>query len=316
MAMTREQFPIVNTGALFYPALAKRIVELTMPNLALKPLLQDFFIKVGATASIPKQKGARATAVIGKTAEGAEIMADFTPYDSITVTPYKVGMRVRVTRELIEDQIVNIVEDQLKRAARRVVMTIDQDVEKALNAPAGHGIAQPVTGASVFMDGTTTAYGGTIGINDITQAKQVIQNLALEPDTIAMNPMAHQDLSRIPQFAALLFYGQPVYAQGTGTVVSAPQLYGLKQIVTPNIPQAPLLPNSGFDGRAYVLAAAGSNYSASYAPLGYFATKRPISVDVWPQPTFDSIDIVITARYAPVITYPESVVQLTGLRSL
>jgi len=310
MGMTREQFPIVNTGALFYPALAKRIVELTMPNLALKPLLQDFFIKVGATASIPKQNGARATAVIGKTAEGAEVMADFTPYDSITVTPYKVGMRVRVTRELIEDQIVNIVEDQLKRAARRVVMTIDQDVEKALNAGALNTYG--VTGTSIFMDGTAGTFPNTIGINDITQAKQLIQNLALEPDTIAMNPMAHQDLSRIPQFAALLFYGQPVYAQGTGTVVSAPQLYGLKQIVTPNIPQTQGTSNSG---RAYVLAAAGSNYSSSYAPLGYFATKRPISVDVWPQPTYDSIDVVITARYAPVITYPESIVEFTSLRS-
>jgi len=310
MAMTRESFPIVNTGALFYPALAKRIVELTMPNLALKPLLQDFFIKVGATASIPKQAGARATAVIGKTAEGAEVMADFTPYDSITVTPYKVGMRVRVTRELIEDQIVNIVEDQLKRAARRVVMTIDQDVEKALNA--GAFTSTTVTGTSIFMDGTAATFANTIGVNDITQAKAVIQNLALEPDTIAMNPLAHQDLSKIPQFAALLFYGQPVYAQGTGTVVSAPQLYGLKQIVTPNIPQST---GSANTSRAYVLAAAGSNYSASYAPLGYFATKRPISVDVWPQPTYDSIDIVITARYAPVITYPESIVQFTTLRS-
>lgn len=312
MAMTREEFPIVNTGALFYPALAKRIVELTMPNLALKPLLQDFFIKVGATASIPKQKGARATAVIGKTAEGAEIMADFTPYDSITVTPYKVGMRVRVTRELIEDQIVNIVEDQLKRAARRVVMTIDQDVEKALNA--GAGTSGAVTGTSVFMDGTSTSFANTIGVNDITNAKQVIQNYALEPDTIAMNPMTHQDLAQLPQFAALLFYGQPVYAQGTGTVVSAPQLYGLKQIVTPNIPISPVTGGAN-TGRAYVMAAAGSNYSAAYAPLGYFATKRPISVDVWPQPTFDSIDVVITARYAPVVTYPEAIYKFTSLRS-
>jgi len=311
MAMTREEFPIVNTGALFYPALAKRIVELTMPNLALKPLLQDFFIKVGATASIPKQKGARATAVIGKTAEGAEIMADFTPYDSITVTPYKVGMRVRVTRELIEDQIVNIVEDQLKRAARRVVMTIDQDVEKAIYN-ISVSTATPVSGYSIFMDGTKQQFPNTIGVDDITNAKQVIQNYALEPDTIAMNPMAHQDLANLPQFAALLFYGQPVYAQGTGTVVSAPQLYGLKQIVTPNIP---VTTGSSNSGRAYIMAAAGSNYSAAYAPLGYFATKRPISVDVWPQPTFDSIDVVITARYAPVITYPESIVQLSELRS-
>ena len=310
MAMSREQFQIVNTGALFFPALAKRVVELTMPNLALKPLLQDFFIKTGATASIPKQKGARATAVVGKTAEGAEILADFTPYESITVTPYKVAMRVRVTRELIEDQIVNIVEDQLRRASRRVVMTIDQDVEKALAA--GAFTVTAVTGTSTFMDGTPGVFPHTIGVNDITNAKQVIQNLALEPDTIAMNPIAHQDLASLPQFAALLFYGQPVYNQGSGTVVSAPQLYGLKQIVTPNIPTGT---GSANTGHAYVLAAAGSNYSAAYAPLGYFATKRPISVDVWPQPTYDSIDVVITARYVPVITYPESIVELTSLRS-
>jgi HK97 family phage major capsid protein len=310
MGMTREQFPIVNTGALFFPALAKRVVELTMPNLALKPLLQDFFIKTGATASIPKQKGNRATAVVGKTAEGTEIIADFTPYESITVTPYKVGMRVRVTRELIEDQIVNIVEDQLRRAARRVVMTIDQDVEKALNAGALTSTA--TTGTSTFMDGTPGVFPHTIGVSDITNSKQVIQNYMLEPDTIAMNPIAHQDLASLPQFAALLFYGQPVYAQGSGTVVSAPQLYGLKQIVTANIPTGTGTANTG---RAYILAAAGSNYSASYAPLGYFATKRPISVDVWPQPTYDSLDVVITSRYAPVITYPESIVKLTSLRS-
>jgi len=303
--MNREDFPLTTTGALFYPALAKRIVELTMPALALKPLLQDFTIKVGATATIPKQAGARATAVVGRQAEGAEIIADYTPYTTITVTPYKIGQRVRVTRELIEDQIVNIVEDQLRRAARRVVMTIDQDVEAALNSGFQNTFA--VTGTSIFMDGSSTSIPATIGVNDITQAKQLIQNLALEPDTIAMNPIAHQDLSALPQFASQLFYGQSTYKEGFGTVMTAPQLYGLKQIVTPNIPT--------LGGRAYILAAAGSNFSATYAPLGYFVTKRPISVDVWPQPTFDSIDVVITSRYAPVITYPESIVKFTGLRT-
>ena len=306
MAMTREQFPITTAGELFYPALAKRIVELTMPALAIKPLLQDFFITVGASATIPKQSGQRTSAVIGKTAEGAEVIADFTPYTTFTVIPYKVGMRVRLSRELLEDQIVNIVEDQLRRAARRTVMTIDQDVEAGFNSAAGQTFA--VTGASVFMDGTTANIASTIGVNDITKAKRLLQNpYSLEPDTILMNPIAHQDLAALPQFAALLFYGQPVYNQGTGTVMSAPQLYGLKQIVTPNVPAS--------GGRAYVIAAAGSNFSAAYAPLGYFVTKRPISVDVWPQPTFDSLDVVITARYAPVITYTESLVKLTGLKT-
>lgn len=307
MSQTREQFPITTSGELFYPALAKRIVELTMPALAIKPLLSDFFITVGASATIPKQAGQRVTAVVGKQAEGAEILMDFTPYTTFTVIPYKIGMRVRVTRELMEDQIVAIVEDQLKRAARRVMMTIDQDVEAALSGAALAGQTFAVTGSSVFMDGTTANIATTIGVNDITKAKRLIQNQALEPDTILMNPIAHQDLASLPQFASLLFYGQPVYLQGTGTVMSAPQLYGLKQVVTPNVPASA--------GRAYVLAAAGSNFSAANAPLGYFVTKRPISVDVWPAPTYDSIDVVITARYAPVITYPESIVKFTGLKT-
>jgi hypothetical protein len=309
MAETREQFPYTTTGALFYPALASRIVELTMPALALKPLLQDFFIRVGSTAAIPKQNGQRATAVVGRQAEGAEIIMDYTPYTTITVTPYKVGTRVRLTRELIEDQIDNIVEDQLRRAARRLVMSIDQDVEAAFNNAALSAGTFSATGNSIFLDGSTTSKIGTIGINDITQAKQIIQNLALEPDTLVLNPAHHQDLANLPQLASVLLYGQPVYATGTGVIPNpAPTIQGLKQVVTPNVPLA--------KGRGYVLAAAGANAAAAYAPLGYFVTKRPIAVDVWPQPVFDSVDVVVTARYAPVITYPESIVKFLGLRTV
>jgi len=308
MAETREQFPYTTTGALFYPALASRIVELTMPALALKPLLQDFYIRAGSTAAIPKQNGARATAVIGRTAEGAEIVMDYTPYTTITVTPYKIGMRVRVTRELIEDQIDNIVEDQLRRAARRIVMSIDQDVEAAFNNAATTANTFSASGTSVFLDGSSTSVAGTIGVNDITKSKALIQNLALEPDTIVMNPAHHQDLGNLPQFAAQLLYGQPIWQQGQGPVPNpSPVLLGLKQVVTPNVPLS--------KGRAYILAAAGANASAAYAPLGYFVTKRPIAVDVFPQPAFDAVDVMITARYCPVITYTESIVKLLGLRT-
>ena len=304
MAITREQIPVTTTGALFYPALASRIVELTMPHLAIKPLLQDFYIRVGASATIPKQSGQRTTAVLGKTAEGAQITYDFTPYTTFTVTPYKVGMTLRMSRELIEDQIVSIVEDQLRRASRRMVMTIDQDVEAGFNSAATSLGTQQVaaTGKSVFQDGSAASFSGTLGVNDLTNAKQVLQNNALEPDVVLMNPIQHQDLANLPQFAALLWYGQPTYREGFGSVANPPPLQGLRQVVTPNVPA----------GRAYVLASAGANLSAAYAPLGFFVTKRPISVDVWPQPQFDSIDVVISSRYAPVITYPEGIFEFNS----
>jgi hypothetical protein len=303
--MTREQFPIVTQGAAFYPALARRIVELTMPNLALKPLLQDFFIKVGASATIMKQSGQRTLAVVGKAAEGQEILWDYTPYDTFSVIPYKTTFRLRFSRELLEDQINDMVEDQMKRAARRVIMTIDQDIEGALNATAANSFA--ASGSSIFLDGSQSSFAGTIGVKDITNAKQVLQNLALEPDTLAFNPAAVQDLYSLPQFAAQLLYGQGIYASGTGTVQTVPQLYGLKVISTPNIPLS--------GGRGYMLAAAGANYSAAYAPLGYFVTKRPLDTSVWPAPVFDSLDVVMTTRYAPVITYPEGIVKFTSLRT-
>jgi hypothetical protein len=305
MAFTREQVPIVTTGAVYYPALAQRIVELTMPALALKPLLQEFIIKVGASAAIPKQSGARASAIVGRTSEGTEIVADFTPYNVITAVPYKVGMSLRIPREQIEDQIVNMIEDQLRRAARRLLMTIDQDVEAAFNTAVLSTQQFSATGNSISFSGTTTTLAGAIGVSDITKAKGIIQQNAIEPDTIAMNPLQHQDLASQPQFAGLLLYGQAVYQQGSGTTVNAPQIYGLKQVVTPNVPA----------GRAYILAAAGANYSAANAPLGYFVMKRPIAVDVWPDPPRDSIIVVVTSRYTPVITYPESIVQLIGLRT-
>lgn len=306
MSATREAFTMYTSGAMFYPALSKRIVELTMPALALKPLLQELVIRVGASATIPKQAGARATAIVGITEEGSEIVADYTPYEFITVIPYKIATRVRITRELLEDQIVNIIEDQLRRAARRLVMTIDGHIEAAFNASALATSTFTASGTSIFMDGTSSTRSGTIGVNDITQAKAIIQQYALEPDTIVMNPLQHQDLMALPQFASYMFSQVPVYTQGSGLQPTpSPTLFGLKQIVTPIVPA----------GRAYVLAAAGANASAAYAPLGFFVTKRPISVDVWPQPALDSMDIIITTRFAPVITYPESIVKLIGLRT-
>ena len=50
-----------------------------------------------------------------------------------------------------------------------------------------------------------------------------------------------------------------------------------------------------------------TSFDGCYAPVGYFVTKRPLSIDIWPQPTFDSIDVVLTVKYAPVITYPEAI---------
>jgi hypothetical protein len=71
----------VDTGAIGYPALHKKILELTMPNLVVKKLFPEFPLVAGKsvslecepcqTATFVKQSGSRAAAIT-EVSEGAE----------------------------------------------------------------------------------------------------------------------------------------------------------------------------------------------------------------------------------------------------
>jgi Holliday junction resolvase RusA-like endonuclease len=240
--------PAPGSPALFYPELTKRFVELIMPKLEIKQILQDFFIRVGATATIPKQQGAGANALIGRTADGNGVMMDFKPYDLITITPYKIGMRVRLAREMLEDGIYTIVEDQFRRAATHTANAIDNDIAKVFEAASKKSFSW-LPHRYPHLD-------------------NVIKNL----DDVGKYNVLMNDKK---------------YSYGV-------KMSGIKALRSPMInPKAAYVVQTAFDG--------------CYAPVGYFVTKRPISIDVWPQPQFDSLDVVITARYAPVITYPEAI---------
>jgi hypothetical protein len=306
MAMSRDQFAWVDTGATAYPYLHRRVIELTMPALRLKQLLPDYIIPIGAgrTATFLKQRGSRSIA-LQQVAEGSIIPFDFTPYDAITVTPYKVARSLRLTREILEDAVANTVEDQLRRLARIAAYTIDKDVETTISAAALTANTFSATGTSVFYTGTSTTIGGTIGVNDITKSKAVLEQLNLIADSIALNPVAIANLSSIPQFASLEIFGKSIYNQGVNWESGeAPALFGLTPIITPVVTS----------GVGYVLSS-GRNLSAAYAPLGAFVIKRNFSVDVARVPREDVYDMIVTMRYAPVVLYSEAVVKLQGLNT-
>jgi len=71
MSLFRDAFTWVDTGAIAYPALHKKIIELTMPALVVKKLFQEFALVAGKTATFVKQQGSRAAAIT-EVAEGSE----------------------------------------------------------------------------------------------------------------------------------------------------------------------------------------------------------------------------------------------------
>jgi len=294
MAMSREAFTWVDTGAIAYPALHRKIIELTMPALVVKRLFPEFPLVAGKTATFVKQEGSRAAAIT-EVAEGAELPMDFTKYTYITVTPYKKGLRERITREAIEDLYIPVIEDQLRRLARRMAYTIDRDCVTVIDQAAANSIT--ATGTSLSATGTEFTISGGLGTKDILKAKAIIESYGLIPDTILLNPINARDVYYLPQFSLYAYYGEEVIQTGAvGTI------YGMNVYVSPVVDA----------GKAYILST-GQNVSAAYSPLGFFVIKRPLTTDLEIKKEFDAVDVVLSTRYAPVVTYGEAIVKVTGL---
>jgi len=294
MAMVRDAFTWVDTGAIAYPALHKHIIELTMPALVVKRLLPEFPLVAGRTATFVKEKGSRSIG-ISEISEGAEIPMDFTPFDYVTVTPYKKGLRERIPREAIEDLYIPVIEQQLRRLARRMAYQIDKDCMTVINAAAASSSAG--TGTSLGATGTEFTITGGFGTKDLLWADAKIASYNFIADSLLVNPVNARDLKYLPQFSLYAQYGEAVVQSGAiGTV------YGLQFYVSNVVPA----------GTAYVFST-GQNLSASYAPLGFFVIKRPLLTDIEIKKEFDAIDISLTTRFAPVVTCGEAISKITGL---
>jgi hypothetical protein len=294
MSLFRDALSWVDTGAVAYPALHKKILELTMPNLVVKKLFPEFPLVAGKTATFVKQSGSRAAA-LSEIAEGSEIMMDYTPYTTITVTPYKKGARQRISRENIEDLYIPVIEDQLRRLARRMAYTIDKDCQLVIDA--GAATSNVSTGTSLGATGTEFTITGGLGTKDILKAKAAIEAYNLIPDSILLNPINARDVMYLPQFSLHMQYGEPVIQTGMiGTI------YGMAVYISTVVPA----------GTAYILST-GANLSAAYSPMGMFVIKRPLLTDVDIKKEFDCVEVSLTTRYSPVVTYGEAIAKVTGL---
>ena len=294
MAFVRDALSWIDTGAVQYPTLHQKIIELTMPALVIKRLLPEFPIVAGRTATFVKESGSRAIGITD-VGEASEIMMDFTPLTTVTITPYKKGLRERISRENIEDLYIPVIEQQLRRLARRTAYQIDLDCMNCIANAAAYTSAG--TGKSLFASGTEASLAGTIGTKDILWAESAIASNNFIADSLICNPINARDLKYLPQFVTSAQYPDINVQQGTGGKVYDLDLY---------------ISNVCSAGTAYVVST-GQNLSASYAPIGFFVIKRPLLTEIDPKKEFDSVDIELTTRYAPVVLNGQCISQITGL---
>jgi hypothetical protein len=253
MAFVESALNYVDTGGIAYPALHKMILELAMPMLVVKKLFPEFPLVTGRTATFVKEFGSR-SAGISQVGEGAEIMMDFTPLATVAVTPYKKGLRERISRENIEDLYIPVIEGQLRRLARRMAYTIDKDCQTVIDSAAATSNA--ATGTSLSSTGSTFTIANTIGTKDLLTAKAAIEGFNLFPDNLMLNPVNARDVMFLPQFSLYAEYGKPETALQKGFIGS---IYGMAVNISNVIPA----------GTAYVIST-GQNASAAYSPMGFF----------------------------------------------
>lgn len=224
-----------------------------MPALVVKKLLPEFPLPAGKSATFVKENGSR-SAAISQVGEGAEIQMDFTPYTTFIVTPYKKGLRERISRENIEDLYIPVIENQLRRLARRMAYTIDKDCMTVIDSAAGASNA--ATGKSMGSTGTEFTVTGTAGSKDILAAKAAVESNNFIADSFLLNPINARDVMYLPQFSLYAQYGEQPSGTQNGMVGS---IYGLTVYVSNVVPA----------GNAYVLST-GPNLSAAYSPMGFF----------------------------------------------
>jgi len=294
MSLQREILSPITTVSMLYPALSQQIVQVAMPNMVARQFFQQYSLTASNSVTFPKQAGT-ISAVVQRIAEGTEIPLDVTPYTQVNVSPYKIAQGFVVTKEMIEDQLIPIQQDQLVRAALRFANKVDIDCVNVIAAGTGSTVTS--TGKSLAFDGTEFVISGSggpgIGTYDIINAKAKVEQYNYMPDTLLVHPLAKTHIEKLPHFTSLAHYGQPILQEG---LIQVPgkfgDILGLDAFSSTNCPT----------GSAFVLSRGKtSNIMGQYSPMGMFVERRPITTGIKALEERDSVGVYITARYAPVI---------------
>jgi len=211
--------------------------------------------------------------------EGAEVPLDAIGYETVTFTPPKYGVSIRITREMMEDSQFELLQRNIKTAGKRFAENENKLIITALD------------GANA-----TTSGGDAITIANITESMQDLEDNDYTPTDMIVGTEVITDLRNIDLFAEADKLGsREMIERGfVGT------LYGLNVVRVSGSAKA--LPSTTYRKYAYVL-----DRSQAYA----IALKRDITVETTTLPTFDMEGVVITQRIDVKLLRSKAVSKIT-----
>lgn len=194
-------------------------------------------------------------------AEGAEIPLDALSYSTVTFTPKKYGIAVRITREMMEDSQFELLQRNIRAIGKQFA---ENETNLVLGALDGAG--------------ATTAGGAAVTIANITESMYDVENNDYTPTDLLVGNEVANDLRNIDTFVEANKAGNTDMLQRgfIGTI------YGL------NVAR--------YSTNAGANAVATSAYIFDRSQAYAIAIKRDITVENFDMPTYDMQGAAVTQR--------------------
>ena len=214
---------------------------------------------------------------VWEVAEGASIPLGTQTYTNVNVRPRKFGVRPTITREMLEDSQVPLLQLNLRQAGRELAYNENNLIITSLD-----GAGNTVTG------------GATLTVANLVTAIQNVRTNSYTPDTMLIGDEAFADLMNIDSFTEADKYGSREM-QLTGFVG---KIFGLNVVRF----DATTAPTAAYDQRVYVFDSRNAYV---------IAEKRPVSVQGWDDFVHDVSGASVTQRIAVALIRSNSVALIT-----
>ncbi len=198
---------------------------------------------------------------VRETGEGAEVALDNIDFSTVTFTPKKYGVAIRITREMIEDSQFELLQRNIKTAGKRFAENETNLILGALDTA-----------------GATTAGGASLTISNIAESMFDVEDNDFEPTDYLVGNEQVQDLRNIDTFVEANKAGN-TEMMNTGFIGT---IFGL------NVAR--------FSTNAGANAVATSGYVFDRSEAYAIAISRELTVENTTLPTFDMEGAVITQR--------------------
>lgn len=243
-----------------------------------RQLVQVMPLREGST--LDWNKADKDTLLVRKIGEGVNSRLTHETYTKIQSTPEKYGGTIKITQEMIEDSNFALIERQLKQAGREMANTEDTIIFNSW--------ADSTTGFVQNADHDINSQGTELGIIDITNSMQQIEEQDYEPTAYVINPKQVNELRQIDTFVE----ADKVGDRRTFTNGFVGQIFGIGAVKS-------------------TILAADTSYVIDTNDAGMLIIRRPLTISKFTDPIQDLVGASFTQRMSARVVEERAGVRIT-----